>query len=324
MPFPDRFLLFSLLHVHEEQHLFLVDSEPAPQGLPLATFPNTIQGTNAMADSNALAGFHEQAILDANCQHVVLPSLVHPTRGNMNSPDFEPVYDMNTLLSLLQSCLHNERYDFWVGVAHEHQIKTLLMTIDSFCFNFICHVFSGVCVSGDEPGCKTVVNHEWWPQLMGIRVIDDTLLWVEQGALSVQDFVCVCQALGITLSAADKIRSLTKQVVGHQLELVDVLDAAALSLIDLVPITRSTFTAKMVKSISAAHGIGIAENDTKEDVTGMIFDHLAHGKCVAGVDSTPGCEHLKKIGCDSLAGSCAASHCQHHVQETAMWGVGFA
>ena len=160
-----------------------------------------------------MAGFHEQAIFDANCQCIVPSSPVLPTGDNLNHRDHEPTYDMNRMLQLLQDCLYNDEPSFWAKVSHDHQFKVTLTDASALRAGFVDHLFSGTCVLHNGDGCKTIVNNERWPHSMGIRVIDSILEWVEQGSLSVKDFVCVCAALGITSTAGNKKRSLRTKLV---------------------------------------------------------------------------------------------------------------
>jgi len=55
---------------------------------------------------------------------------------------------------------------------------------------------------------------EQWSQSMSIRVIDHTFQWMEEGILSIEDFVSTCKALSLGSSATDKRRVLTKKTCG--------------------------------------------------------------------------------------------------------------
>ena len=86
----DRFLPFSLLHTHDDQYCFESDLgnqpsswPPPPQHLPLYQ----IVGTDPQGGPYTMAGFHEQAILDANCQRIALSPPVPSTGGNLNRHD---------------------------------------------------------------------------------------------------------------------------------------------------------------------------------------------------------------------------------------------
>lgn len=130
----------------------------------------------------------------------------------MNSHDSQPVYDMNLLLQSLRACLKNDQYDFWAVLADDHQIKPLVTSVDALRTEFLCHIFSGGCVSSGARGCKGIVNMEEWSQSMGIRVIDSTLQWVEEGSLSVEDFVTLCKSLGLESTAKNKKILLTRKL----------------------------------------------------------------------------------------------------------------
>ena len=241
-----------------------------------------------------MAGFHEQAIFDANCQCIVPSSPVLPTGDNLNHRDHKPTYDMNRMLQLLQDCLYNDEPSFWAKVSHDHQFKVTLTDASALRTGFVDHLFSGTCVLHNGDGCKTIVNNERWPHSMGIRVIDSILEWVEQGSLSVKDFVCVCAALGITSTAGNKKRSLRTKLVDRRRQLLDVADAAALSLTELLPQLGSSSSMRAIKSVGAAHGVEISDDEAKISGTAKILDHVTQGNCVReAVSYSPGCERLK-------------------------------
>ena len=67
--------------------------------------------------------------------------------------------------------------------------------MDVFRSEFIRHMFAGTRALCPGSECTAVVKGEQWPQTVGIRVIDNTLQWVEQDALSIEDFVRIYGAL---------------------------------------------------------------------------------------------------------------------------------
>lgn len=254
-----------------------------------------------------MAGYHEQAVYDANCQRVAL-SLPTPLAGsNLNHRDNEAVYDMNLVFQLLQTCLRSNDIAFWAKVSHEHQFKVTLTDVDALRAAFIRHIFSGDCVSRRGDGCRMVVNNEEWPHSMGVRLIDDTIRWVEQGLLGTDEFVRTCECLNITTQVVNKKRSLMTKLIDRRRQLLSMSDAAALSLPDLLPQLVSSSSMKMIKSVGAAHDVEITENDTKIDGTTKILDHMTHGNCVEQFHSTPGCQRLTK---DSISQHENAVHLQ--------------
>ena len=212
----------------------------------------------------------------------------------MTPHDPDPVYDMNLVLQLLQSCFATEQFDFWGKILHEHQITTSLTHVDAFRDAFIQHMFSGTCVLHHGSGCKAVVAHERWPQSMGIRMIDCMLKWVERDALSLINCTRICDALGIQLAATQKKRSMRIKLSDRRRQLLRIIDSAEIPLDELIPHLGSTSLAKGLKSMGAAHGITTSDNDTKDSVTERIIDHVARGRCVDGVGNSPGCHGLVK------------------------------
>ena len=134
----------------------------------------------------------------------------------MNSHDIQPEYDMNFILQLLRACLQDDQPAFWAKVLHEHQVKSVLTNMDPLHTDFIRHIFSGTCVLCPGSECKAVMSHEQWPQSMGICVINNTLQWLEQDALSVEEFTCICKALNILPTGKNnKTRSLVRKLVDY-------------------------------------------------------------------------------------------------------------
>jgi len=111
-------------------------------------------------------GFHEQAVFDTTCPHMVLSLPAQPAGGNVTSHDPKPVYDMNLMLRSLQTCLSNDQYCFWAKLADEHQIKVVVTSVDDLRTEFIRHIYGGDCVSSGGTGWKEIVTAERWSQSM--------------------------------------------------------------------------------------------------------------------------------------------------------------
>lgn len=155
-----------------------------------------------------MAGFHEQAIFDATCQHTVLQPPMTSAGVNVTPHNMEPVYDMNRVLLLLRTCAQTDRYAFYVKAAHEHNVKVLITSLGSVHAALIEHIFSGACVLNEGSGCKEVVSNEKWPPAMGIAIIDAVLKWMEQGILSMEEFTHMCGVLGMASDSKQQRRSL--------------------------------------------------------------------------------------------------------------------
>ena len=254
-----------------------------------------------------MAGFHEQAILDANCQRIALSPPVPSTGGNLNRHDNKAVYDMNLVFQSLQMCLRSNDTAFWAKVSHEHQFNVALTDVDALRTGFVCHIFSGECVSRRGDGCKAVVDNEKWPHSMAIHVIDDTIRRVQQGLLSTDDFVRTCEGLDITARVVNKKRSLVTKLVERRQQLLNMMDAATLSLTEQLPKLAASSSMKVIKSVGATHGVEISKDDTKTDGCAKILEHITHGNCVEQCRRTPGCERLVE---DSISRHENAIHLQ--------------
>ena len=241
-----------------------------------------------------LAGFHEQAIYDANCQRVATCPSVSSTADNVNDCEPPPIYDMNLVLELLRSSICANDTAFWVKVSHEHQIKVTVTSVSELRAEFIRHIFSGACVNHHGSGCKSVVDHEKWAQRMGIRVIDSTLEWMEHGSLMVNESTHICGALGVPACAAWMMRALKRKLVDRRQQLLGVMDAASLSLPELLPRLGDSSLAGSLKSSMAAHGLEVLEADTKTEISTKILGHVTRGECANSNNIAPGCERIAK------------------------------
>jgi hypothetical protein len=286
---PDRFLPFSLSHTRDDQVRFSIDQLPGVKS-PRSISPDSRAGS--AGDLDMLAGFHEQVALDATCQRMLFSPPMPPTGENMNDHDHHPTYDMNLVLELLQACLRNDHPAFWAEVSQSHQVTVSLTSADVLRMEFIRHIFSGDCVLRHGLQCTAVVRGERWPHSMGIRVIDGVLDWIEQGFVTVNELVCICEALGITSNVVHKRKSLLKKLVDRRRQLLSMEDAVNVSLPELVPQLGCSSSMKIIKLIGALHGVEIADVVTKEDGKGEILDHITMGRCAENAESAPGCERV--------------------------------
>ena len=87
----------------------------------------------------ALAGFHEQAALDSSCQCILSSSSSSTLDDTMNYHE-PPIYDMNLVLELLQSCLQNDDFEFCAATQQRHQFTVELTSVECFCTGFIRHM----------------------------------------------------------------------------------------------------------------------------------------------------------------------------------------
>jgi len=228
----------------------------------------------------------------------------------MISHDPKPIYDMNLVLQLLHASLENEGSAFWAKVLHEHQISVSLTSVGAFRTGLIKHIFSGGCVAHHGSGCKVVVRGEEWQQSMGIRVIDITLEWAKQGVLTVKELGYICGALDETSSARNKSRSLTSRLTEVRRRLLSTMDAAALSLPELLPCLGNASSAKVVDSIVHAHDVDVADTDAKEDKSAKVLNHITEGKCADSVSKSPGC---KRVTTDAHLSHMDAIHLQVNI-----------
>jgi len=241
-----------------------------------------------------MAGFHEQVVLDANCHRILLSPPVSQAGENMISHDPKPVYDMNLILELIRSSMDNVGSPFWAKVLHEHQISVPLTSVDAFRKGLIKHIFSGGCVAHRGSECKIVVSGEEWEQSMGIRVIDSTLEWVRQGVLTIKDMECICVALDKASNAKKQLRSLTRKLIDVRRELLSAMDAASLSVPELLPRLGNTSSAKVVDAIADAHDVNVLDSETKEDRSAKVLGHITEGKCADGKSKSPGCKRVTR------------------------------
>jgi hypothetical protein len=285
----DRFLPFSLSHTHDDQFRFSVGQLP---GTDSSHSISSHQRAGSAGNPYTLAGFHEQAVLNATCHRMLFAPPVTSTGENMNNHVHHPTYNMNLVLELLRACLQNNHPAFWAEVSQNHQITVSLTSADALRAEFIRHIFSGGCVLRHGLQCTAVVNGEEWPHSMGIRMIDSVLEWMEQGFVTVNDLVCICGALGITSNVVHKRKCLLKKLVDRRRQLLSMEDAANVSLSELMPQLGCSSSMKTIKSIGASHGVEISDAATKEDGKGEILDHMTMGRCAEGADGAPGCKRV--------------------------------
>lgn len=166
----------------------------------------------------ALAGFHEQATLNANCQRIASSSSSFILDYIMNHHD-PPIYDMNLALQLLQSCLRDDEFEFWAATEHRHQFKVKLTTVECLRTGSICHIFNGDCVLHRGAECKGVFTSDACTHAMGIRVIYSTVQWVQQGVLAADELSHICDALDIETRAKRRPRSLLAKLTERRRDL---------------------------------------------------------------------------------------------------------
>ena len=290
MIYPDRFLPFSLLHFRKDQFHFSGD----PPIMPVPAHISYVTGGAPLGEPSARAGYHDQAVFDAAFRRIAPSPPARPAGENMNPHDCRPDYDMNLVLNLLQTCLRNNEPAFWAKISDEHHIKSLVTDMDALCTEFIRHLFYGACVSCQGSQCRAVVTGERLPESMGIRVLDSTLRWVEQGELTIDDLARVCRSINIQPSAKNKKRSLLTKLTERRRLLLDVVDVAALALPELLCRLGSGSSLKVVKSVAAAHGIDASEVTTKDDGTRRVFEHITRGECANSIKNAAGCEQLAR------------------------------
>ena len=298
----DRFLPFSLLHYKDDQYRFSKEVLPPRSQSPLQTSPQASSGGKARSSTaktvpgnpRAMAGFHEQAVFDNNCRRMGAFSSLTSSDENMKNHDHIPVYDLDLVFHLLMSCLPENDVSFWAKTAHDHKLKASVTSADSLRLSFIRHVFDGDCVFHPGPECKNIVKSERWPHLMGIRMIDSLLGWEEQETLSLSEFVEICGALDIRSNAKRVVRTLRMKLVDRRRRLLDVVDAATLTIDGIFPEINGSPSVKVLNSISAAHNIVVSDENTKDETSANIIEHVTQGKCADSVDLAPGCERLIK------------------------------
>lgn len=242
-----------------------------------------------------LPGFNEQACLDTNCQEIVLSPATPAVNDLTNHDHHDPpvLYNMDLVLQLLQTALANDDTGFWATLLHEHHIGVPISTPAVHRSAFIEHLYSGECVKQEGVACSTVVKYEQSPLSMALRMNDVTIQWLNQNLLSSHEYVSVCLALNISSPATNKMRSLLSKWSECRRCLLATIDAAALKFTDLLLKLGCSSSLKSLTPIADAHGVAVAEYDTKEDAAQKILHHVSQGRC-ARDKSTPGCGGIVK------------------------------
>lgn len=275
-------------------------------------------GDNVVGNSHAMAGYHDQAILDVNCQRMGFSSSDRSPDNTLNNHDHCTTYDMNLILDLLRTCLQNSQVGFWAKISHDHQFNVNVTDVEALRTGFIRHIFDGDCVLHHGAECKAVVKSGSGTFSMGICVIDAVLTWVEQGVFNTDQLVRICQALDIMSNSKQKVKALRRKLVDRRRDFLNVIDAAAVRLSNLFPQLGSSSSTSMLRSMGVAHNIEISDEEKREEVSSKIFDHVTHGKCMDSAEMAPGCQRLTK---DPAVQHMDAIHLQvavlQHVAESA-------
>ena len=133
-----------------------------------------------------------------------------------------------------------------------------LCDLDTFREAFIKLLFSGACVLQSGTACRLVVTNEQSPENMGVRMIDRTLEWFDDGMLSLTALSMICHALDIPASPSQEKRSLLCRMSSRRRMLLKDVDAPHNSLDHLVPSLD-------LKSVDATHGLTFSKKETHDD-----------------------------------------------------------
>ena len=144
-----------------------------------------------------------------------------------------PVYDMNLVLQLLLTCLHNNSIDLgWAKTELPHHFGVALSSVETLRSGLIRHIFDGKCALHRGADCETVAGSESRPHLMKIHMINSNVQWVQKGVLSVEleGFSRRCEALDISSRAKQKVRFRLRTKLIDRRRPIDMWDAANLPL----------------------------------------------------------------------------------------------
>ena len=289
-PLLDRFLPTSLLHSRE--NLYHFSRSGSPSGSKSTALPAVVG--NVQSGPHALADFHDQATLDASCQRMGVNSSVTSSDDDVNNHDHRPAYEIDCILHLLKACFSNSRYEFWAEIADGHQLEINMTNAEDLHIAFIRHLYDGSCALHKGSECSIFVTSGHWKHQMAVYLVDSTLEWVENTSIGVDDFVYICNALGIKTNTKWKVRSLRTKLVDRRREFLEIGKAAVIPLSEFFAHLGSSSSLSDLRSIGGAHGIDISVQDTREDVSTKVIVHVSRGKCVDNVNTAPGCEHLTK------------------------------
>lgn len=280
MPCADAFLPFSLLHERAEQYRF--SSEIG-------------SGTSTARDNKGMPmhGHSEQALLDATCNRIF--STMSPFSGvDMTQHDDAPdaIYFRNAIFEFMRLCLSDEHWLFYSEAVAQHAVSPTVATSDGARTALLQHLFSGGCSSGQGTQCRGIVRGERWAQSVGIRVIDLTLEWFDNGNLTVAELDQICLALGLTSSATKKKRSVLSKLAGCRRDLVNALDMSETSIEKTMHDVASSSTSEGLRATCTAHNVPLSMTEGKEGLTNAFIEHVAFGKCAENLG--PGCDQFAK------------------------------
>ena len=222
----DRFLPFSLLHTREDQFCFSNNNTSLWSGLSPPPYPVPAQ---VQGNPFGLAGFHEQAVLDANCQSISFSSSMPSVVDNVTSRDTPAILNTKLILERICACLVNRDTSFWAEVEADHPYHVDFTDVGAFRACFIRHIYSGECAQAKGTGCRKFTCHQS-PQVVAIALIDTTLQWLQEGVLAMDDFAYICSALDITMMSKEIRKSLKVKFRNRRHEYLDMIAAASLSL----------------------------------------------------------------------------------------------
>jgi hypothetical protein len=203
-------------------------------------------------------------------------------------------YDLHNIFEMLKMCLRTNDMGYWAEVANAHKLEIGITCVEDFRSSLIKHVYDGECVLHRGAGCESVVKSGRWAHLLGVRLIDITLEWVDRGALSVTDFIRIGDALGMNVNAKKKVRSLRTSLIDRRRTFLNIVDSSKLHLAGLFTQLGGTSNVKTLRSIGSAHGLHVLDEDTRDEASSKIINHVAQGKCAENMSSAPGCEVLIK------------------------------
>ena len=271
-------LPFSLLHNRDDQYRFTGGSQSG----------STEDGTG---DGTAMAGYHEQVLLDAACSRII-STPPRPGESNVTQrEDPRPAYNEILIFDFLRIALSNENWLFYSKVVFEHMIAPTVATADGARVAMIQHLFAGGCIAQGGSKCKDLVQGEDWSQSVGIKIIDLVCEWADIGKISAQDLRYICHALGFSPSLTNQRRSLLAKLAAHRRHLICALDIAQVSLQDTLRNMGTSSSIEKIHAVCGAHDIPL-ETREKTELIDNVIDHITNGNC--SEKKGPGCESVAK------------------------------
>ena len=208
----------------------------------------------------------------------------------MTPHDPSPIYNTVVLLKLLRLCVSGKGYLFYAKILSEHDVSPPVGTADGARAELLRHLFSGCCVLQHSTGCREVVSGEKWSHPIGIKMIDLTCQWVDEGKLTTDDLGYICEALDGVTYAGQQRRSLLSKLANRRRLLVSALDVASASLEDTARNVGSSSKLSTVRATCAAHDIPVSQSDDRADLVDKVFEHVAGGNCAE--KHAAGCERV--------------------------------